>query len=1120
MKGLRVLLLILFSGVALFAQSETVRHNIYAKVIPAKSQIEVTDTVTLPAVKSNKKITFELCSDLKITSFAKNVSVKKTGSPVNAKDVGMDKDLQDEHSLKVDKYEVKFKDKNEKSFWLKYSGKIYFPIESGAEEYQRGFGQTPGIISGRGVYLAGSSYWLPAFGERLVTFDLKTQLPAGWKSVSQGKRIFVESDSAKHIDEWVINKPQEEVFLIAAKFFEYKYDAGRVDVMAFLREDDEALANKYLETTTQYLQMYEGLLSKYPYSKFALVENFWETGYGMPSFTLLGQKIIRFPFILHSSYPHELLHNWWGNSAYVDFSQGNWCEGITAYMADHLIKEQRGQGAEYRRSTLQKFTDFVNEKNDFPLSKFSSRYDAPSEAIGYGKALMMWHMLRQITGDKNFVKAFRLFYNKNKFHRASFDDIRKAFEKVEKKNFKWFFDQWVKRTGAPEIKLGKIRVKKRDKEYTVSFALKQIQKGKPFNIYIPVFIQTKDSLERFTVNLSNKQRYFKHIATSEPLEILIDPSYDVFRKLNPKEIPPSLTRAYGSKETLIILPEKSEKNFDAYKNFAVKWLKTHREKFEIVSSDSLKEIPANKAVWVLGYKNKFLGIVNKQLRKRNSFVGNDSVKFAEAVNPTSGKDFICVVRNPGNVAEAVVWFAVGNAKAIDGLVRKLPHYGKYSYLAFEGDEPVNITKGEWNALNSPLNKKLSESFNGKVKIPKSKALAYLKPVFSAKKMFEHILYLASKELKGRGLGTPELEKAGNYIAEKFKEYGLVPGGDNGSYFQTWAQKVNDKKGLVEMRNVIGLIPGNDPQLDSEAVVVSAHYDHLGLGWPDVHKGDEGKIHPGADDNASGIAVLLELARTMAKSFKPSRTIIFVAFTGEEAGLLGSKHFVQTYVKFPKDKIYADLNLDTVGRLFGKKLFILNGNTAREWKFIFMGTDYVTGIPTDLVKQQLDASDQVSFINAKIPAVQFFSGPHPDYHRPTDTPDKIDKQGLVKVATVAKEVLEYLTERKEPLHFTGMVEKQDSEKPADRKARGVSTGTIPDFSFEGKGVKVGGVIPNSPAAKAGLRKGDVLIGFEGKEINDLRDYSNYLKTHKPGDVVEIEILRGSVKKKIKIKLAER
>jgi aminopeptidase N len=248
---------------------------------------------------------------------------------------------------------------------------------------------------------------------------------------------------------WESPEPMEEIFLIAARFHEYSSKAGRVDVIAFLRTPDEALAAKYLETTSQYLDMYRSLIGPYPFTKFALVENFWETGYGMPSFTLLGEKVIRFPFILHSSYPHELLHNWWGNSVYVDFGGGNWCEGLTTYMADHLIKEQRGQGAQYRRDALQRYADYVGPDGDFPLRSFISRTDAATEAVGYGKSMMMWHMLRRMIGDGPFIEGVRAFYRDNIYRAASFGDLRAAFETASGIDLGGFFEQWVERAGDP-----------------------------------------------------------------------------------------------------------------------------------------------------------------------------------------------------------------------------------------------------------------------------------------------------------------------------------------------------------------------------------------------------------------------------------------------------------------------------------------------------------------------------------------------------------------------------------------------------------------------------------------------------------------------------------------------
>ena len=388
-----------------------------------------------------------------------------------------------------------------------------------------------------------------------------------------------------------------------------------------------------------------------------------------------------------------------------------------------------------------------------------------------------------------------------------------------------------------------------------------------------------------------------------------------------------------------------------------------------------------------------------------------------------------------------------------------------------------------------------------------KALAELAPAFSAERMIKHIEFLASPEMKGRGLGTAELDLAADYIAGKFEEYGLIPAGDKNSFFQYFEHTFHsgEKYGI---KNVLAMIPGSNKDLP-EPVVLSAHYDHLGLGWPDVRKGNEGKIHFGADDNASGVAVLLELAKSMGESFKPSRPIIFAAFSGEEAGLVGSKYFVDNFKSDSSQKFLANLNFDTVGRLFENKIMILNGNTAREWKFIFMGTEYTTGIPSELVMQDLDASDQVSFIRTGVPAVQFFSGPNEDYHKPEDVTEKIDREGLIKIAAVGKEVVQYLAERADPMGFTGKSgpdsEKSSGSAPSDSQRR-VSTGIMPDFAYSGEGVKVASVSDDSPGARAGLLKGDVIKKFNGKDIKSLREYSDLLKQHSPGDKVTMEIDR--------------
>ena len=1116
MKKIFISTLLAFIGIALFAQTKNiVNHKIVARINPTTSEIFVIDTISFSGEVLGE---FMLNADLTPESLSKGIKPQKIKEENKAADIGMDRDdAGGASSVKLNHWKIKG---GGNSIVISYSGTIKSAIEQSEENYQRGFAESPGIISETGIYLAGSTWWVPIFDNSTMTFNLTTELPDGYKNVTQGKRISEKTNSGKHFDTWVCEHPQEEIFLIAAKFTEYshKMNSG-VDAMAFLRTPDEGLASKYLEVTEQYMDMYVSMLGEYPYSKFALVENFWETGYGMPSFTLLGEKIIRFPFILHSSYPHELLHNWWGNSVYVDFESGNWCEGITAYMADHLIKEGRGAGEEYRRETLQKFSNFVTPENDFPLRDFISRHDGASESIGYGKSLMMWHTLRRKIGDENFVAAMKKFYDDNKFKVASFDDMRVACEEVSGANLTSFFNQWVNRKGAPELAIKSATTDMTGGMYRVNLVLEQVQEGEVFNIDVPVNIATEKGVATFIFNMKLKEQEFQISLDGKPLQLAVDPQYDVFRILDPAEVPPTLSKIWGSENNIMILPAKASKTQIAtYQKFAESWQSADGDKYKVVFDNELSELPKEETAWVLGYENKFSKALNEQLAEYNSGFTGDSISLKNNSHEKSGKSVVMTLPKDDDINQQNIFIAFDNEAAIGGLVRKLPHYGKYSYLVFNGDEPTNIDKGQWDISNSPLVKTFDENATIPNMILKREALATLKPNFSENRMMSIVKHLASEEMNGRGLGTPELNKAAAYIAGQFEAAGLQAIGDD--YFQKFSHAFHGK-GSLELTNVIGIIPGTDPKLKDEPVVISAHYDHLGTGWPDVHSGDEGKIHYGADDNASGVATMIELAYAMGGTLSPKRTVVFLACTAEEAGLVGSKYFVEHSNEYFKGKIFANLNIDNNGSLFDTKLLVLNANSAREWKFIFMGTDYTTGVLTEVVDKPLDASDQVAFIEKGIPAVQLFTGPTANYHRPTDTWEKIDSKGLVKVATVAKEVVEYLAEREDPMNFTGQgatATKQPTH-PASG-TRKASTGSIPDFAHQGEGVKIGSVMPGSAGEKAGLQAGDIIMVLDGEKLTGLRQYSDLLKKYQPGDVVKLIVMCDGVEKEISLELDER
>lgn len=1123
----------LLGPLALDAQAQPARgaavihHDLTVTVDPAAHHIRVRDRLRIPGALVHAGFTLSLNADLKLSALPGGLVLTAVKTRVAGPDVGIDREDQNpEARVPVNVYTVQgAMPGREIHGEVAYEGVINQPVKQQGDEYARGFSQSPGLIEERGVYLAGSTYWVPQLKDELLTYTLQTELPAGWKSVSQGERSApaVTAGGPGARETWSVTTPTEEIYLIAAQFTEYAREAGAVTTMAFLRKPDQALADRYLETTAQYLEMYRGLLGPYPYSKFALVENFWETGYGMPSFTLLGEQIIRFPFILHSSYPHELLHNWWGNGVFVDFSTGNWCEGLTAYLADHLIAEQRGLGAEHRRDILQRVTDYVAPETDFPLTRFQSRSNAVTEAIGYGKTAMVWNMLRESVGDEQFVTALQKFYRDHRFAVAGFADIRQSFEAVTGRDLKPFFDQWVTVTGTPELKLEAATAR----GPTLDLTLAQVQPGRRFALEVPVVIQTATGVVTRIVSLSaDPARVSLRLELPAPaLRVEVDPQFQLYRRLSPFETPPSLSKAFGAKKVLIVTPAGKAA---LYAGLLKAWVK---DNVATIEDGQLSVLPADQAVWVLGAENKFAPVVAGALPAAVAALEQGVLRVGDSRYAPEGRSLVVGIRHPQNPTSVVVYVTAASEAAATALARKLPHYGKYSWLVFAGDEAVNEAKGEWPAQDSPLVRDLAPAARP-IKVTPRKALAEIKPVFDPQRLKADIDWLAGPAREGRGVGTRGLDAAASYLAERLVLLGLsplVPGASAADRFFQPFTITGENGQPVPVKNVIGVVPGTNPAFAGQALLVSAHYDHLGFGWPDARAGAKGQLHPGADDNASGVAVLLELARLTAKA-KPERTVIFAAFTGEEAGLMGSRHYVRTAqglgVAFPLSGHIADLNLDTVGRLQDGKVTIFGAGSAREWPFIFLGATAVTGVPTNPVTQDVDASDHTAFVEAGVPAVQLFASVATDYHRPTDTPDKIDYAGVVKVAAILKEAVDYLAVRPEPLHFAGRPAANPSAipvpaaAPSTPPARRAATGIVPDMAFEGEGVRVGSVQPGSGAEKAGLQAGDRLLALGGTKTPNLRAMSEALKQVHPGETVAIEYARESATLTGKLVLGER
>lgn len=431
-----------------------------------------------------------------------------------------------------------------------------------------------------------------------------------------------------------------------------------------------------------------------------------------------------------------------------------------------------------------------------------------------------------------------------------------------------------------------------------------------------------------------------------------------------------------------------------------------------------------------------------------------------------------------------------------------------------------------------------------------------KPSGLERALRKHIEYLASDKLEGRRTGEPGATVAAGYVANIFANLHLKPGvvAKNGKtgYLQPFsfvpsaalsqppaAGATPPEKKPVEAYNVIGILPGNDPVLKNEAIVIGAHYDHLGHGGQGSLVPNSTEIHHGADDNASGVAAIIELARQFAKEKNNNRTIIFIAFSGEEEGLFGSNYYVNNPV-FPLDKTVAMINLDMVGRLNDLKLTIGGMGTANEWKALVEakniiddmkkmeivsilsganGTGQKTIYPVEAKRFQLQLnedglgpSDHQSFYLKKIPVLFFFTGSHNDYHKPTDTADKINYEGEVSVVNYVAAIAKGIDQNAVRPTYTVA---KSSGTPGGRSGFNISLGTIPNYADSSDGLLLDGVRDNSPAANAGVKAGDKVVKLAGKDVNNVQDYTNILGTMKADVEYEIVVLRATERLTLKI-----
>jgi uncharacterized iron-regulated protein len=517
------------------------------------------------------------------------------------------------------------------------------------------------VIDGRGISL--TDMWYPEINGPCY-FTLKATLPEGYEAVSEAEEIRKVSVDGKVEHYFSFPYPLEGINLIASDMYVVKADSYRdVKIYSYFFKEDASLAGSYIEFTKRYLELYEGIIGKYPYKRFSIAENFLPTGFSMPTFTMLGSAVVRLPFIVETSLGHEILHQWFGNHVYM--GSENWTEGLTTYLADQLYMEEKGEGWDYRKQILIDHHNYVSEKNDFPVRGFRARFDHASRTIGYGKAAMVFHMLRDIVGDNIFFGSLRDFINENRFKRASWDDLISSFQRSYNEDLDWFFTQWINETGVPSLEMNDTGARYVEGGFELSFSIKQ--KGPLYEMTVPVTVYSGGEGIKRRFRITEKENKFKIYMSYEPEKIVMDGDYDVARSLHKEEVPPVVSGLLGASDLMVALPVRDKRFYKGViDDFKKKGASVKRAK-DIKDSEI-----GSYSVIVLGSDNPVI-----------------SRLFGNIDEPEAGFSII-IKENPWNPDKVIGVFNGTSKKEVSSGFRKLRHYGKYSRLLF--DSGANISK--------------------------------------------------------------------------------------------------------------------------------------------------------------------------------------------------------------------------------------------------------------------------------------------------------------------------------------------------------------------------------------------------------------------------------------------
>jgi aminopeptidase N len=536
----------------------------------------------------------------------------------------------------------------------------------------------PPMADPRGSFLPGGTGWYPEIGTTPFSYRVSLDLPADQRGLVPGRLVNERSEGDRYQAAFTFAHPAEAIDLIAGPYqvreqIIRREDGDPLRFRTYFHPDLADLADDYLSALGGYVNLYSRWIGPYPYTEFSIVSSPLPTGFGMPTLTYLGADVLRLPFIRQSSLGHEILHNWWGNGVYVDFGHGNWSEGLTAFMADYAYKEREGAEAA-REARLGFLRDIaaVPTGQDTPLRRFTARSHGTSQIVGYHKGAFLFIMLRDLLGETAFDAGLRSFWRDQRFRRASWADLQRAFEQASGRDLERFFDQWLSRRGAPRLRIEAVRAEQTSSGHRIRIVLTQNEP--PYAVTVPVMVTTQTGRMEKRLEVTSAREEFSLEVPARPLSVIVDPDFRVLRQLEPAEVPPILRQVIldPATVTLVVAPD------DVVRAQAVDLARALLDYRPTLGDPAA--LGAGAPLLVIGLSadvDRFLARGN--LPARPERVGDrGSAQIWTAVQ-ANGKPMAVV--------------SAESAEALRALLRPLPHYGRQSYLIFDGGTAVE--RGIW-----------------------------------------------------------------------------------------------------------------------------------------------------------------------------------------------------------------------------------------------------------------------------------------------------------------------------------------------------------------------------------------------------------------------------------------